>query len=52
MPKTNDGVQVRVSVRAGGGPFWQTNATVASVSGGSVIVDGFDRVVTAARSEL
>jgi hypothetical protein len=52
MPKTNDVVQVRFSMRAAGGPFWQTNATVASVSGGSVVLDGFDREVTAARSEL
>lgn len=39
-------------MRAGGGPFWQTNAAAASVSGGSVVVDGFDREVTAARCGL
>jgi len=52
MPDINDTVHVRFSMRAGGGPFWQTNATVASVSHGQAVLDGFDRQVIAALSEL
>lgn len=52
MPKINDTVRLRLSMRAGGGPFWQTNATVASVSGRAVVLDGFDRQVTASITEL
>ena len=52
MPDVNDTVHIRFSMRAGGGPFWQTNATIASVSQGLVVLDGFDRQVTATISEL
>ena len=52
MPDINDTVHVRFSMRGGGGPFWQTNATIASVSQGQAVLDGFDRQVTAALSEL
>ena len=52
MPQVNDTMHVRFSMRASGGPFWQTNATVASVSGKTVVLDGFDRQTTAAVSEL
>lgn len=33
MPKVNDTVHIRFSMRGMSGPFWQTNATVAAVSG-------------------
>jgi len=52
MPQVNDTVHLRFSMRAGGGPFWQTNTTIASVSGGKVLLDGLDRQVPAAVSEL
>lgn len=52
MPKTNDTVHIRFSMRNGGGPFWQTNATIASVSGRTVVLDGFDREVSASITEL
>jgi len=51
MPQVNDAVHIRFSMR-GAGPFWQTNVTIASVSGGVVVMDGFDRPVSAAVSEL
>jgi hypothetical protein len=52
MPKVNDTVHIRFSMRGMSGPFWQTNATVASVSGTSLLLDGLDRQVPAAASEL
>lgn len=52
MPKTNDTVHIRFSMRNAGGPFWQTNATIASISGRTVTLDGFDREVTASLTEL
>lgn len=52
MPQVNDTVHVRFSMRAGGGPFWQTNVTIASIGAGSVVLDGFDRQVTTTISEL
>lgn len=52
MPQVNDTVHIRFSMRAAGGPFWQTNATVASISGKTVLLDGFDRQAPAAVSEL
>lgn len=52
MPKVNDTVHVRFSMRGMSGPFWQTNATVAAVSGTSLLLDGLDRQVPAVTSEL
>lgn len=52
MPEVNDTVHIRFSMRGMGGPFWQTNATIASVSQGSVLLDGLDRQVSAAVTEL
>lgn len=37
MPKVNDTVHIRFSMRGDSAPFWQTNATVASVSGASLL---------------
>jgi hypothetical protein len=51
-PQANDTVQLRLSMRNDGGPFWQTNTTIASVSGRAVVIDGFDRQVTASVTEL
>ena len=52
MPEINDTVHIRFSMRAGGGPFWQTNATIASVGSAGVVLDGFDRPVTTTPGEL
>ncbi|MND89358.1 hypothetical protein [uncultured Brevundimonas sp.] len=52
MPQVNDTVHIRLSIRGVAGPFWQTNATIASVSGTSLLLDGFDRQVPAVKSEL
>ena len=52
MPKINDTVHIRFAMRNAGGPFWQTNATIASVAGKTVTLDGFDREVTAYITEL
>lgn len=52
MPKVNDTVHIRFSMRGMPGPFWQTNATVAAVSGTSLLLDGLDRQVPAVTSEL
>jgi len=52
MPQVNDTVHVRFSLRGMGGPFWQTNAVVAWVGQGEVLLDGFDRQVAAATTEL
>ncbi len=52
MPKVNDTVHIRFSMRGVSGPFWQTNATVAAVSGTSLLLDGLDRQVPAVTSEL
>jgi hypothetical protein len=51
MPKINDTVHIRFSMR-GDGPFWQTNATIAGISGRTIRMDGFDREVTASVTEL
>lgn len=51
MPQVNDAVHIRFSMR-GGGPFWQTNVNIVSVGGGIIVLDGFDRQVSAAVSEL
>ena len=47
MPQINDMVHIRFSLRCLGGPFWQTNATIASVSQGVALLDGLDRQVPA-----
>ncbi|CAN5251807.1 hypothetical protein BH10PSE1_BH10PSE1_22520 [soil metagenome] len=52
MPQARDTVRIRFSMKAAGGPFWQTNATIASVSGRTVVLDGFDREVTTTVGEL
>jgi hypothetical protein len=52
MPKVNDTVHLRFSMRGEGGPFWQTNAVVASRSGSALLLDGFDRQAPASVSEL
>lgn len=52
MPKVNDTVRIRLSMRAASGPFWQTNATIAAVSAQIVVLDGFDRQVTTTVGEL
>jgi hypothetical protein len=51
-PQPNDSVHIRLSMRHDGGAFWQTNATIASVAGRTVVLDGFDRQVTASVTEL
>lgn len=52
MPKLNDTVHIRLTMRGMSGPFWQTNATVAAISGTSLLLDGFDRQTPATVSEL
>lgn len=52
MPQAKDTVRIRFSMRAAGGPFWQTNATIASVHDKTVVLDGFDREVTTTTGEL
>ncbi|MFK0299605.1 hypothetical protein ACIQTU_10340 [Brevundimonas sp. NPDC090276] len=52
MPQVNDTVHIRFSMRGMSGPFWQTNATIASVNGTSLLLDGLDRQVPAVASEL
>lgn len=52
MPKVDDTVHIRFSMRGVPGPFWQTNAVIASVSGTSLLLDGFDRPAPAEVSEL
>jgi len=52
MAKVNDTVHIRFSMRGEGGPFWQTNAVVASISGSALVLDGFDRPAPASVSEL
>ncbi|MBD3837911.1 hypothetical protein [Brevundimonas sp.] len=50
-PQVDETVQIRFS-RRGHGPFWQTNVTIAAVTSGTVVLDGFDRPVSAEVSEL
>lgn len=50
-PQVDDTVHIRFKLR-GGEAFWQTNAVIAAVGSGSVVLDGFDRPVPAAVSEL
>jgi len=52
VPQVNDTVHIRFSLRGLGGPFWQTNATVAVVSQGVALLDGLDRQVPASVTEL
>lgn len=52
MPKVNDTVHIRFLMRGMSGPFWQTNATVASMSGNALLSDGLDCQVPAVISEL
>lgn len=40
MPKANDTVHLRFTLMGESGPFWQTNATIASVGGGKALLDG------------
>ena len=43
MPQVNDTVHIRFSLKGLSGLFWQTNATIASVAQGVVLLDGLDR---------
>ena len=52
MPQVNDTVHIRFLMRGLSGPVWQTNATVASVSGTALLLDGLDRQAPALTSEL
>ena len=52
MPKVDDTVHIRFSIRGMSGPVWQTNSVIASVSGTSLLLDGLDRPAPAEKSEL
>lgn len=52
MPKVDDTVQVSLMMRGEPRAFWQTSATIASISGDVVMLDGFDRPVATLRGEL
>jgi len=52
MPRANDTVHLRFTLRGEAGPFWQTNATIASVAGGIALLDGLDRQVSAPAADL
>lgn len=52
MPKVDDTVQVSLIIRGETRAFWQTSATIASVSGGAIVLDGFDRPVATTVGEL
>lgn len=52
MPKVDDTVQVSLMMRGERRAFWQTSATIASISGDVVMLDGFDRPVATLRGEL
>ncbi|VXB54237.1 hypothetical protein [Brevundimonas sp. G8] len=47
MPKAKDTVHLRFTLKGESGPFWQTNATVATVGGGTALLDGLDRQIVA-----
>ncbi|MET3836573.1 hypothetical protein ABIB58_001918 [Brevundimonas sp. UYEF29] len=47
MPKSNDTEHLRFTLKGETGPFWQTNATVASVANGIALLDGLDRQIAA-----
>ena len=52
MPQVNDTVHIRFSLKGLSGPFWQTNATIASVAQGVVLLDGLDWQAPASVTEL
>lgn len=52
MPQVNDTVQVSLVMRGEARPFWQTSATISSISGSAILLDGFDRPVTTTAGEL
>lgn len=52
MPKAKDTVHLRFTLKGESGPFWQTNATVASVASGTALLDGLDRQIAARSSDL
>lgn len=47
LPKSNDTVHLRFTLKGETGPFWQTNATVASVANEPALLDGLDRQIAA-----
>lgn len=52
MPQVNDTVQVTLAMRGDPRPFWQTTATISSVSRDGVVLDGFDRQIVTTPGEL
>ena len=52
MPKANDTGHLRFTLKGESGPFWQTNATIASVGGGTALLDGLDRQIAARMTDL
>jgi hypothetical protein len=52
MPRVDDTVQVSLTIRGEARAFWQTSATIASISGDVVVMDGFDRPVAALCGDL
>ena len=52
MPKSNDTVHLRFTLKGESGPFWQTIATIASVGGGTALLDGLDRQIAARMTDL
>jgi len=52
MPKANDTVHLRFTLKGESGPFWQTKATIASVGGGKALLDGLDRQIAARMTDL
>lgn len=52
MPKANDTVHLRFTLKGESGPFWQTNATIASVGSGTALLDGLDRQIAARMTDL
>lgn len=49
MPKANDTVHLRFTLKGESDPFWQTNA---SVGGGTALLDGLDRQIAARMTDL
>ncbi|WP_066624428.1 hypothetical protein [Brevundimonas vesicularis] len=52
MPKANDTEHLRFTLKGESGPFWQTNATIASVGSGTALLDGLDRQIAARIADL
>jgi hypothetical protein len=52
MPRIDDTVHIRFSMRGLSGPLWQTNAVIASVSGSSLLLEGLDRPAPVEASDL